>query len=225
MMGGIKLGAGKQLPTLDVIYNFLTKPSGPTGSTMKNPRGGTVIEDNLTPTSENLQMEGNGMVDTSFEDHMANADVPYNDAVGGSKEYNKKVPLLMGKLTSDLGLNGVQAAGLIGNLAHESAELKPHIPGDGGAAHGWAQWNGPRKRDMLKWTKANGYDPNSDDGNYAYLIHDLQNNYPKVLEHLKQAKTVEEATKIIQDEYERPGVPVYSSRLKYARKALAAAPQ
>lgn len=168
---------------------------------------------------------GAANIDSSFADHMASPDVPYNKVIGGSKEYNKKVPLLMGKLTSDLGLNSVQAAGLIGNLAHESAELKPHIPGDGGSAHGWAQWNGPRKRDMLKWTKANGYDPNSDDGNYAYLIHDLQENYPKALEHLKKAKTVEEATKIIQNEYEFPGVPVYESRLKYARKALAAAPK
>ena len=223
IMGGIKLNNEKQTPTLDVIYNFLTKPSGTTGKTYDNPRNRTIIKDNLTPSSSSdLQLEGNGMIDTTFADHMATADVPYNKTVGGSKDFNKKTPLLMSKLTSDLGLSNEQAAGLVGNLAHESGGLNPSIKGDSGNAHGWAQWNGPRQKDMIKWTTANGYDPNSDDGNYAYLIHDLQVNYPKALENLKKAKTIDEATQIIQDQYEFPGNPMYKSRRTYADQAMAA---
>lgn len=223
IMGGIKLNNEKQTPTLDVIYNFLTKPSGTAGKTYANPKNRMQIEDNLTPSSSSdLQLEGNGMINTSFADHMATADVPYNKAVGGSKDFNKKTPLLMSKLTSDLGLSNEQAAGLVGNLAHESGGLNPSIKGDSGNAHGWAQWNGPRQRDMIKWTTANGYDPNSDDGNYAYLIHDLQVNYPKALENLKKAKTIDEATQIIQDQYEFPGNPMYKNRRTYADQAMAA---
>lgn len=138
----------------------------------------------------------------------------------GLKTAKEKMPVLLSSLQSDLGINDVQAAGIIGNLAHESAGLQPDIAGDSGAAHGWAQWNGPRKRDMIKWTTENGFDPNSDEGNYAYLIHDLKNNYPKVLEMLKQATNVREATRIIMDHYEKPGIPHKESRVNWANKAL-----
>jgi len=138
----------------------------------------------------------------------------------GMKTAKEKMPVLMTNLQTDLGISDVQAAGIVGNLAHESAGLQPGIAGDSGAAHGWAQWNGPRKKDMIEWTTKQGLDPNTDEANYAYLVHDLKENYPKVLKLLQKADSVEEATWIIEKHYEKPGVSHNDRRLKLANEAL-----
>jgi hypothetical protein len=112
------------------------------------------------------------------------------------------------------------AAGIVGNLMHESG-LEPARPGDSGTSVGWAQWHANRADDFREWTAANGYDSTTDEGNYAYLIHDLKTNYPKVWEKLQKAKTADEATDIFMNDFENPGTPVRSSRIGHARSALA----
>ncbi len=83
------------------------------------------------------------------------------------------------RLMRDLGLTDVQAAGLLGNLGHESGgfrqlqEIAPRSPGSRG---GWglAQWTGPRRVAMEAWCRARGLDPASPEAGYGYLCAELR---------------------------------------------------
>ena len=68
------------------------------------------------------------------------------------------------RLMRDLGLSDVQAAGLLGNLGHETGgfrhlqEIAPAVPGPPGRL--WpAQWTGPRRGALEGWCRARGPDP------------------------------------------------------------------
>jgi hypothetical protein len=82
-------------------------------------------------------------------------------------------------------------------------ELNPVVPGSRGGA-GWSMWTGPRRRDFENFT---GGDTTSPEANYAYLVHDLQQNYPQVLAKLKATDDPVTAARIFHDEYLNPGVP------------------
>lgn len=116
---------------------------------------------------------------------------------------------IAGRLANDLGISVEAASGIVGNLASETGdfkymqELKPVVPGSRGGA-GWAMWTGPRRRDFEAYTNGNTTDP---EANYAYLVHDLKDNYPQVLAKLRQANNPLAAARIIHDEFLIPGVP------------------
>lgn len=127
---------------------------------------------------------------------------------------------LIEKSSKDLGISPGAAAGLVGNLASETGnfkymqELKPVVPGSKGGA-GWAMWTGPRRDDFERFT---GGDTTSPEANYAYLIHDLKQNYPQVLAQLQQTDNPMVAAQIIHDQYLIPGV-------KHLRKSAVSAQQ
>ena len=131
------------------------------------------------------------------------------------------------KLMHDLGLTDIQAAGLLGNLGHESGgfrylqEIKPVVKGSRG---GWglAQWTGPRRRAMDAWCKANKLDPASDAANIGYLYVELRGSEKASLAALKREHTLEGATHSFMVHFERPGKPLLASRLVWAKKALPA---
>lgn len=130
-----------------------------------------------------------------------NFKVPADAAAFGSKVIND--------LTGDLGISAGAASGLVGNLASETGnfrhlqELDPVVPGSRGGA-GWAMWTGPRRKDFEAYTGGNTTSP---EANYAYLVHDLQENYPQVLEKLRQTDNPLVAAQIIHNEYLKPGIP------------------
>jgi hypothetical protein len=131
------------------------------------------------------------------------------------------------RLMCDLGLTEVQAAGLLGNLGHESGgfrqlqEIAPAVPGSRG---GWglAQWTGPRRAAMEAWCRAHGLDPASPEAGYGYLCVELRTTEAPALAALKQALTLEAATEAVCRHFERPGIAALASRLIWARRALAA---
>ncbi|WP_319568271.1 phage tail tip lysozyme [Cohaesibacter marisflavi] len=126
-----------------------------------------------------------------------------------SKNTDLTAERLMTNLQKDLGLTKEQAAGLVGNLAHESAgfktlqEISPTVRGSRGG-YGYAQWTGPRRRQFEAWTKEKGLDPTSYEANYGFLKHELQTNYNGVLRDLKVDDTLKEATRTILHDYESP---------------------
>lgn len=130
-------------------------------------------------------------------------------------------------LMKDLGLTAVQAAGLLGNLGHETGgfrhlqEVSPALPRSRG---GWgiAQWTGPRRTAMEAWCRANGLDPASDAANDGYLREELTTSEVAALAALKRAATLEEATEVACRRFERPGIVALPDRLVWARRALAA---
>ena len=130
-------------------------------------------------------------------------------------------------LMRDLALTDIQAAGLLGNLGHETGgfahlqEIAPTVPGSPG---GWgiAQWTGPRRRAMEAWCRAHGLDPASDEANEGYLRVELSTSEAPALAALRRAATLAEATASFGRLFERPGIVAPASRLAWARRALAA---
>lgn len=129
-------------------------------------------------------------------------------------------------LQRDFGLNDVQAAAFVGNLAHESGgfkslqEIKPLIPGSRGG-YGYAQWTGPRRRQFEGWTAEQGLDPSSYDANYGFLKHELSNTPEgRVLNALRQANDPATATQIVSDQFLRPGIPGMGSRQRWTQRVL-----
>ncbi|GJD33447.1 phage tail tip lysozyme [Methylobacterium aerolatum] len=131
------------------------------------------------------------------------------------------------ELMRDLSLTDVQAAGLLGNLGHETGgfrflqEITPVVPGSRG---GWgiAQWTGPRRIAMERWCRERGLDPASDAANEGFLRVELTTTEAPALEALRRAATLEEATEAVCRRFERPGRVALPSRLAFARRALAA---
>lgn len=129
-------------------------------------------------------------------------------------------------LMRDYGLTAEQAAGFVGNLAHESGgfrtlqEVKPLIPGSRGG-YGYAQWTGPRRRAFEAWTSQNSLDPASYEANYGFLRHELDNT-PEggFLGDLRAARDVGSATKVVEQKFLRPGIPHTESRMKWAQRVL-----
>ena len=97
------------------------------------------------------------------------------------------------RLSRDLGLTQEQAAGIVGNLYHESAgfrELQEINPKSGRGGYGWAQWTGPRREEYEAFAKRMGLSPSSDEANYLFLIEDLRSKYKDTLDAIKKTKTI-----------------------------------
>jgi hypothetical protein len=142
-------------------------------------------------------------------------------AFGNQDDVGKR---LMGDLMGDFSLSKEQAAGVVGNLAHESGgfeslqEIKPLVPGSRGG-YGYAQWTGPRRRAYEAYAKENQLDPSSYEANYGFLKHELQNTPEgRVLNGLKNAQTAGEAAEMFSKGFLRPGIPYMDSRIQRANE-------
>jgi|HubBroStandDraft_5_1064220.scaffolds.fasta_scaffold26473_2 hypothetical protein len=145
---------------------------------------------------------------------------------GPLSQFRAKAPVIMQKLVGDLSLKDEQAAGILGNIGHECMgfqslqEVKPIRGGEGG--WGWCQWTGPRRKAFEKWATDNDLGLSSDDANYGFLVHELQGSMAGSLNSLKQASTLEAATRVFMKSFENPlaSVAGLPSRIKYANLAL-----
>lgn len=137
--------------------------------------------------------------------------------------FEEKVPAVMSALMKRFHLKDFQAAGVVGNLGHESGGLT-HMreigaaPGYGG--YGWGQWTGPRAHEFLAWCKANGLGWETDAGNQGYLIHELSGEYRRTISALLKTATLEQAVVAFERNYERAGVVAMGDRHAWAVKAL-----
>lgn len=138
--------------------------------------------------------------------------------------FQEKAPFIIEALQNDLQLTLEQAAGILGNVGHESAgmtilqEIKP-TAGRGG--YGWMQWTGPRRRDYEAFGLAQGLDLAVDGTNYRFLLHELRGTEGAALRALRATSTVEQATTVFEQVYERAGVAALASRLRWAQIAMA----
>lgn len=138
--------------------------------------------------------------------------------------FEETSPLLMNRLMKDFDLTKEQAAGVIGNLAHESAglvagkqEINPVGGGRGGL--GWAQWTGPRRKAFEAYLERTGQSADDPEANYGFLKEELMGSEKGAINKLKNASTVEEATVAFEQGYERAGIKHYGPRTDYARRA------
>ncbi|NVK16705.1 MAG: hypothetical protein HWE35_21240 [Rhodobacteraceae bacterium] len=131
---------------------------------------------------------------------------------------------LMRDLMRDFGFTRAQAAGVVGNLDHESdgfkglQEYNPIVKGSRGG-YGYAQWTGPRRRQFEAWAAQNGHsDLSTYEANYGFLKYEMSQTWEKrAVDRVKQTNSVEDATKVFQDTFLRPGIPHTSSRIQRAQ--------
>lgn len=121
------------------------------------------------------------------------------------------------------GLKDFQAAAVIGNLQQESG-INPRPPANSEGADGIAQWRLDRLQNLFAF--AGGRDPHSLDVQLEFLWHELQTNPSRGLGPLLASRTLEDATTIFQNLFERPNAALAhtSDRIAYANSALLACP-
>lgn len=142
-------------------------------------------------------------------------------ASGGFEE---NAPALMKRVMEDFSLTKEQAAGIVGNLAHESAGLKAGVQeknplGGGRGGLGWAQWTGPRRKEFEAYLKETGQQATDPEANYGFLKKELQSTHKSSITAVKGTSTVESAMKAFEKKFEAAGVKHYDSRMKYAQRA------
>lgn len=101
------------------------------------------------------------------------------------------------------GLTRAQAAGIAGNLLHESG-FSPTAVGDNGTSFGVAQWHLGRGDAMKRWTVANGYSSTSFRGQLEFLWHELNNNERYAMGKLRATTTPYDAGMAFCRYFERP---------------------
>ena len=152
---------------------------------------------------------------------------PASTAPITGSSFGQKAPGVMRRLMEDYGFTKEQAAGIVGNLGHESSgftemqEKNPVVPGSRGG-YGWAQWTGPRRRAFEAWAAEKGLDPSSDEANYGFLKRELDTTHKNVVGAVKGAGSSAEAMQIFEDGYEKSGVKNYGSRQRWTDRALKA---
>ena len=99
----------------------------------------------------------------------------------------------------DHGYNEAAISGIMGNMEHESG-FDTNATGDNGHSHGICQWN-ETKNAGYRWTKAqqwmdeHGYDYNSPEGQAEFMVYELENDYSKVNDTLKNVDNSSEGAK------------------------------
>lgn len=128
-----------------------------------------------------------------------------------------QVGYVFGKLL-DRGATPEQAAALLGNLMQESGKgLNTGAIGDNGNAIGMGQWNGPRKRQLMRFADAKGVDWRDLDTQIEFLWRELNGSERGAWEKIKSAPDAATAAKIASEQFWRPGLPHLSNRMAFAR--------
>lgn len=110
-----------------------------------------------------------------------------------------------------------QAAGIVGNLFHESG-LKTSALGDKGASLGIAQWGGPRRKALHEYATQKGTSPYDFNTQLEFINYELNTGEGAAGDALRRARDTAQATQIFSRHYERPGKPMMGSRLAAARR-------
>jgi hypothetical protein len=137
--------------------------------------------------------------------------------------FNAKAPKIVGDLMHDLGLTLNQACGILGNIGRECAGftlLQEQSPTAGVGGYGWCQWTGPRRRAFFAFCASKHLSVNSDAGNYAYLLHELQTTEAGAITALKRATDLTSCVAAFERAFERAGVPAIADRVTWAKIAL-----
>lgn len=136
-----------------------------------------------------------------------------------TREQKEQNTLIAMSYLIDKGWTPMQAAAIIGNLTVESY-MNPGTPrGDEGTAAGLAQWRGDR---MKKFEELYGkhVENSSLKEQLDYVDWELRNNHKHAGRRLREAKTLEDATMVVDKYYEYSAGLHGEKRIKHATNAL-----
>lgn len=138
---------------------------------------------------------------------------------GNASPRTNRVGYVFGRLL-EAGMEPHVAAGFVGNFMVESgAGLNPSARGDGGNAHGIAQWN-DRRFALFAFAQRRGTDWTDLDTQIAFVLHELETTEAAAWARIRRAATAEEAALLVSRYYERPGIPHNNRRMSYANGVI-----
>jgi len=134
-------------------------------------------------------------------------------------KYNKGNIQAIANAANSMGItNKFAIAGIIGNALQETTGVDPTAVGDGGAALGVFQWNGPRKKALEAHAAKVGGSANSINTQMSWFAREVKESYSGMIEALNNSTSVNNATLIFEDTYEKAGTPNMSQRYTYAQE-------
>nr|DAL23466.1 MAG TPA_asm: Type I restriction enzyme Methylase [Caudoviricetes sp.] len=142
-----------------------------------------------------------------FDDGMRDVSDAADDADGGMYEETGDMATDVYNRYRQDGLTDAEAAGMTGNIAHESSFDTGAVSGDGYGTKGLIQWDGDRYARFEKWCDDNGRDPSDWRAQVDYSVEEMKTTEPDALRRMRERGddlTPEEAARIIREDYERP---------------------
>lgn len=129
------------------------------------------------------------------------------------------------QLISD-GYEPAAAAGMVGNILHESDQFRADTEYGNGIGRGWLQWSYSRRDSFERYASVNGIEPNTDKANYNYLQHELSgqdgDHWTRgySLDEYKAISDPAQAAEYFMRGYERPADATanLANRQEYARR-------
>lgn len=99
------------------------------------------------------------------------------------------------------GFNPVHSAAIAGNFRQESG-FDPIILGDQGRSVGVAQWNGQRRKDLIKFAEDNNLDPSDRITQYEFVLKELNSTHKKAMDKLLATQSLADAVHAFNYYYE-----------------------
>ena len=122
------------------------------------------------------------------------------------------------------GLSGIAIAGICGNIAQESGYNPTATSGNDDI--GIIQWTGPSKAALISWCNSHGKNYRSLTAQLDYLWnasssaktpHGIKNN-SYLMKELRNARSIEHATLVFEQQVEAAGRPAMAARYRYAHQ-------
>lgn len=109
---------------------------------------------------------------------------------------------LIANLQEDFSLTRNQAAGITGNLAHESGNFRvlKEIKGNG---YGYSQWSGSRRKSFSSYAARVG-GPETFEANYGFLRYEIETQYGPMMNRIRATDDVEKVARIFMKTFLRP---------------------
>jgi hypothetical protein len=110
------------------------------------------------------------------------------------------------------GIPPAAAIGFAGNFAVESRfdpginEIAPLVPGSRGG-FGFAQWTGPRRRELEAFAQARGVPVSDADMQLDFLMQELNTTEIRARDAIFSAQDPAEAARLVSERFLRPGIP------------------
>lgn len=121
----------------------------------------------------------------------------------------------------DKGLTPAQAAGIAGNIAHESGSRSGQHELGGGPGFGLAQWGGARKAQLRQFAAESGTSTSDMNTQLNFMWKEMNTTERRSLAAITRTTTASQAAVAFERTYERAGVKAHGSRNNHAQRILA----